>query len=551
MYEDIPTYTYYNVTVNNGSGSGRYRSGTWVTCNGNQAPESYEFSHWEEDGTIVSYQQSYGFNVNSDRTLTAHYKPIPYFTVNVINGKLADGSTSGTFLRNSNPTIIMDPAPEGMKFLQWEVIVGDENTVSQPLAETTTIRNLTKNVTVQATYYIPRPDVPYYLTIIGQHGEETTESHTVGEQVTIYADTPDEGYKFIRWSGDTQYVIDRYATPTVVNMPAKNITLEMKYDLITAVTKYHVQLFGGELLTETDPETGSETWEIEGEFEEGSIVQIRAIDIPLGFKFNGWKNDKDDGKSVSTVNEIMAEETFIRVEDFPIELTRDVIEKTKYSLQIKDGEISGSYYEGDPVPVYFSLEDTDLVNYTFVRWSGDTSYLKIFETGKPFDMTVPGDADNPQNVRMPNRNISISAIYNTSYGLYVNDKLKGYYTEGEEIQVSAEEIEGKRFIYWTGDTSYVDNKYNPNITVTMPKGSVNLIPKYHNINDNNYIGYTLTSLSNNDTINIEDIVIISGEISVGFLITDINGGIYIITELVNNEAKILKLTSIQGGGENG
>ena len=60
----------------------------------------------------------------------------------------------------------MDPAPEGMKFLQWEVIVGDENTVSQPLAETTTIRNLTKNVTVQATYYIPRPDVPYYLTII-------------------------------------------------------------------------------------------------------------------------------------------------------------------------------------------------------------------------------------------------------------------------------------------------------------------------------------------------------------------------------------------------
>ena len=554
-YEDIPetpVYTYYDITANNGSGSGTYRSGQYITVNGNKAPSGYEFSHWEENGNIISYYQNYSFSVNSNRTLTAHYKAIPYFTVTVQNGTLSNGATSGTFLRNSKPTIIMNPAPEGMKFLQWEIITGDNNDIAQPLAETTNIRNLVHNVVVKATYYVPNPEIKYTLTIIGKDGEIRTSSHAVGEQVEIYADEPDEGYKFIRWLGDTQYLIDRYATPTIVNMPGKNITFEMKYDRTDAVTKYHVILYGGELVEETNPDTGEETWSIEGEFEEGSQVKIRAIDIPLGWKFNGWKNDDDDGKSMSTVNDLMAEETFLRVEDFDIELTRDVIEKEKYKLNIVDGEISGSYYEGDPVPIYFDLENTDVTHYTFVRWSGtDTSYLKLFEGGKPFDITEPGTPDEPQTIRMPARNISISAMYTTSYSLSINDIIQDYYEEGEKIQISAEEIEGKRFTYWTGDTSYVDNKYNPNITVTMPKGSVNLIPNYHNINDNNSIGYTLTNLSNNDTINIENIVIISGEISVGFLITDSNGHIYIVTSMVDNEANIMKLTTVQGGDESG
>src|SRR5699024_6888266 len=124
------------------------------------------------------------------------------------------------------------------------------------------------------------------------------------------------------------------------------------------------------------------------------------------------------------------------------------------------------------------------------------------------------------------RDIEITALYDISYLLSIDSVEKGYYLEGENIEISAEEIEGKTFLYWEGDTDCIDSKYtknSPNIVVIMPKGSVNLIPKYSNINERNNMGYTLTNLYDNDTILQEDIIVISGEIATGFIITDING----------------------------
>lgn len=552
-YEEIKIY--HNLTVNYGKGSGRYYEEQSVFISGNQEPETYEFDEWEinsGDGTIANYllrdtQYTMG---TEDGEITAKYKPIPYFNVTVINGKLSDGSTEGTFLRNSSPRIIMDPAPEGQQFLQWEVIEGDDNDITEPLSENTTIRNLTHNVTVQATYYVPNTEIKYTLTITGKNGEITTYNYPVGEQIDIYADTPDEGYVFVKWTGDVQYVNDRYAEKAVVNMPPKNIELGMKYEQEGYVTKYHVKLYGGELLVETR-EDGTEVWDIESEFEEGTVVKIRAIDIPSGWKFNGWKNDDDNGLSMSTVKDLMKEETTLTVQDFGIELTRDIIEKDKYSLSIINGEVSGSYYDGEPVSVYFNLENTDNTHYSFIRWSGnDLAYIKLFD-GSSFDVFNPGTADEPQVIKMPARKITITGTYNASYKLSINNVEKGYYSEGEKINISAEEIEGKRFLYWEGNTEYVDNKYNPNIVVTMPNGAINLIPKYHNTNDNNYIGYTLTDLISNDNINKEDITPISGEISNGYIITDINGHIYVITNIVDNVCNLKRLTKIQGGDEDG
>ena len=549
---------YHNLTVNNGAGSGRYYEGQSVDINGNQAPDTYEFDQWQinsGNGTIANYllkNTKYTMGTE-DGEITATYKPIPYFNVTVINGKFADGSTTGRFLRDSNPQIIMDPAPEGKQFLQWEVIEGDDNDVTEPLAENTTIRHLVHDIVVQATYYIPNKDIQYTLTITGIDGEITTDNYPAGEQVNIYADTPHEGYVFVKWTGDTQYVNDKYAEKAVVNMPPKDITLGMHYEQEGFVTKYHVKLFGGELLTETR-EDGTEVWDIEGEFEEGTKVKIRAIDIPVGWKFNGWKNDNDGGLSMSTVEDLNKEETTLTVQDFDIELTRDVIEKDKYSLSIINGEVSGSYYDGEPVSVYFNLENTDNTHYSFIRWSGDDlAYIKLFD-GKSFDVFNPGTPDEPQVIRMPARNITIKGSYDTSYKLSVNNIEKGYYAEGEKISISAEEIEGKRFLYWEGDIDCIDSKYtkyNPNIVVTMPNGPVNLIPKYHNINDNNCIGYTLTDLTSNDNINIEDIISISGEISNGYIITDAKGHIYVVTNIIDNVCTITRLTKIQGGGEDG
>ena len=532
----------HNVTVNNGSGGGSYYEGQTVKCYGNQAPDTWEFSHWEENGEIISYANPYTFSMGkSDRELTAVYKEIPYFTLTVING-----SGSGTYLRNSSPMIIMDPAPEGMKFLQWEIVQGGENTVTDPLASTTRIRNLTENVTVKATYYIPNPEIQYTLTITDKEGSIQTSNHSIGEQVTIYADEPDEGYKFYKWVGDTQYLTDRYATPTIVNMPGKNITLRMEYRREGYTTMYHVILYGGELLVETDPETGEEKWDIEGEFEELSEVPIRAIDIPIGWKFNGWKDD--DEKSATTVNDLTAEETFIIVEDFDIALTRDVIEKDKYSLTVNNGETSGSFYDDIPVEIYFNLENTDTVHYTFARWSGDDlAYIKLFDGGS-FDIYNPGTGDEPQIIRMPARNITISAIYTTTYRLKITNgnisgETEGFYEKDTTVNVSANEPEeGQRFSHWIGNVEYVDNKYNPNITVTMPAGGIELTAVYVNKNNRNDVGLVNSNIYNLTSIDSTEIEIISGDLETGLIIIDIKGHMYVTTNINDTALTIVRLT---------
>lgn len=544
-YTEIDNRPSHTLTVINGSGSGTYKEGTSITCRGNQAPASYEFAYWTEGDKTISYSNPLYISMGtSDRTIQANYKPIPFFNVEIVNGKLADGSTFGTFQRNSSPQIIMDPAPDGMQFLQWEVLKGDDNDVSQPLAENTTIRNLTHDVKVQATYYVPNPEIKYTLTITGKDGEITTYNYPVGEKVDIWADSPDEGMEFFKWDGDTQYVNDKYAERAVVNMPGRNIKLSMTYVEIGGTPKFHVLLEGGKIEVEKD------RWEIEGKFEEGTILNIKADEPELGWEFFQWKKSdtaEEGDMSETTVNDLMSPETTIQVQDFRITLAVKWVEKTKRVMTVIDGYMSNSYYPGQPVPIYFQMENTDTIHYKFTRWSGDDiAYLKLVN-GKSFDVFKPEE----QDIVMPDRNITIQALYDTSYMFTISGVEQGFYLEGEKIKVSAEEIEGKTFRYWSGNTDCIDNPYNPNIEVTMPKGPVNIIPVYSNTNDRNNIGFVLTDVYNNDTIKTEDINVISGEVSNGFIFTDVNGHIYIITSVVDSICNIMRLTKTQGGDEDG
>lgn len=545
-YSPIDNRPSHTLTVINGSGSGTYKEGTTIKCYGNQAPDTYEFAYWTEGDNIISYSNPISITMGTtDRTIQANYKPIPYFNVTVING-----TGSGTYIRNSNPQITMNPAPDGMKFLQWEVKTGDDNDVTQPLAENTTIRNLTHDVVVQATYYVPNPDIKYTLTITGKDGEINTYNYPIGEQINIYADSPDEGWVFVNWTGDTQYVNNKYADKAIVNMPGKNIKLGMHYEREGFVTTYHVLLEGGKIQVEDD------RWEIEGRFEEGTVLNIKADDPMLGWEFSQWKKSEDasaDDKSEETVASLIESETTLQVQDFDIKLAVEWRRLETKTLTIKDGNStatlpgSGSYYPGQPVPIYFSLQDTESNRYEFIKWSGDDiAYLKLID-GTSFNVLK----EEEQDIKMPDRNIEITALYDISYLLSVNNVEKGYYLEGESVEISAEDIEGKTFLYWKGDITCIDSKYteyNQNIVVIMPKGSVNLIPVYSNTNERNNIGYTLTNLYDNDTILAEDIVVISGEISTGFIITDVSGHIYVVTSIVENQTINIKRLTLKNTG---
>lgn len=564
---------YHTLTVNNGSGSGSVAEGSGRIIDGNQAPSTYEFDYWEiisGNGTIdnvYSRQTTYRMGT-TDGEVTAHYKPIPYFTVTVING-----TGSGTYIRNSHPTIEMNPAPEGMQFLQWEVLQGGNNSVHQPLAENTYIENLTQDVTVKATYYVPKSETPYTLSITHKDGKVETSQHSIGERFTIYADPPNEGYEFRRWDGDTQYLTGenaRYTETPNVQMPGRNIELSMRYKPEGATELFHVVLKNGELLvsTQEDPETGkiTETWSDNGEFEEGSVVRIRAVNIPHGYSFYRWWNPDDDGKSMGTVAQLENPDTTLTVEDFDITLERAIQENAKYTLTLLGGgQRPGSYYENDEVPLYFPDLDEETIHYAWKRWSGrDINWaianlkVKTQSGTTAFDPYNDGDSgNNPQVIIMPAKALELEATFTRKYRLNLinatSDGQSQIFSEpGIQIPVVANQPQtGKVFWKWSGDTDYIigNSLYNLTITVGMPETPINLTALYEDASDPTDIGYTSEDLYSKTQINTSDITIISGTIRFGFIITDVKGHLFMVDQVENGVATIIRLTQKQSGGD--
>src|SRR5699024_4910877 len=63
----------YTVTVENGTGGGKFDEGTEITVTAT-VPEGKEFESWQSEGTVVSTANPYTFTVRKDITLTATFK---------------------------------------------------------------------------------------------------------------------------------------------------------------------------------------------------------------------------------------------------------------------------------------------------------------------------------------------------------------------------------------------------------------------------------------------------------------------------------------------
>lgn len=544
----------YDLTVNTSDGvslQGQYRANTKISLpSSTLANEDTEWDKWTVRSGLMSIVNPFlmtsdAYTGTQDTIVDASYKEIPYYTLHIINGVFSNGETTITVMRNSNVLITMDSAPEGQAFLIWEIVSGN-TTFQAPRAEQTYLTNITANATVRATYYTPDDELRYTLSITNKNGATTVTSHAMGDQVNITADTPDNGYEFYRWSGDTNYVEDRYLANTNVLIPGKNINLYMVYRRTGYTTLYDVELHNGKMLVGMSGET--EIWESEGQFEEGAIVQIQADAVPAGYKFNGWRNTTDGGASMSTVNDLTAMRTYLTVENFDIELTASNILEGVNALNIRDGEVSGAYSENTPVSVYFSKTDTNTVRYVFNEWTGDTN-LELFAGGN-FDVTDDGGrGSTPQTIRMPDHNVDLVATYTTEYKItLVNGKFQDTSTvkwieQGDEVTITADTIAHKTFSYWYSSVNgVVTNIYNPTTTITVGHKEFTVTAVYVNENEPNGVGFVLTSLYDYNTIDTEAINIISGQIDVGFLISDNTGHLYVITSYSDGTANILRLT---------
>lgn len=373
------------------------------------------------------------------------------------------------------------------------------------------------------------PDAKFVCITYDIDGNTKTYTKQIGEVFEIKASPAPAGYEFYKWDGDTQYIgyyqgqhETKYMSTIHLSMPSDNVILRMLYKPQGAVIISHVILHNGKIRLGEYP---SYTYVTEGEFTEDTVLTIVADPVVQEhWLFSKWGGDID---SIATVTDIYATTTTITVPNYDVELTREIMEHAKYTLALTNGEVAGSYYAGDLVSVYYSPPNGN-PRYVFSQWTGDISKVTL-QGGGAFDPTYAGTPNNPQVIVMPEDDVSLVAEYTvqTHTLTVINGTGSGLYAEGDPVSIQGTApSQDVVFLRWDGDISYIVNPFVENTQVIMPGENITVAAIYVNTLQSNDIGYTMSDLSNQSTVDRSEVIIISGTIQVGFVITDCLGNIY-------------------------
>ncbi len=144
FYVVPPSNTYYQLTVNNGTGGGFYTSNTSVAISANNAPAGQAFQQWV--GAPVGSPTSASTTLlmpGSNVTVTATYAPVNQtYALTVVNG-----TGSGSYASNASVTITANPPAAGQVFQSWTGAA-----VANPLSATTTLVMPAATAKVTANY---------------------------------------------------------------------------------------------------------------------------------------------------------------------------------------------------------------------------------------------------------------------------------------------------------------------------------------------------------------------------------------------------------------
>jgi hypothetical protein len=332
------------------------------------------------------------------------------------------GSGSGAYTNNAQVAIAANSTP-GRTFVAW---IGDTQYVASATASNTTVTMPANEITLTATYD------QSILTVNGGTGGGT---YTNGQQVGIVAAELPEKI-FVAWTGDAQYVASATSATTTVTMPAQDIALTATYVSKT----YVLTVYGG---------SG------DGSYTNGHLAAISASTNPPR-NFVAWIGDTGVLSS-NTAN------TTVVMSTNAVNLTATFDQTI---LTVSNGLGSGTYTNGNVVAIEANAPDVGKV---FAQWTGDTQYVASVTASNT-------------TVNVPVQDISLTATYAdavVTYALTVTSGSGGgSYTNGQQVEISADVIGGKTFVAWTGDTAYVDNASSASATVTMPAQAVNLTATY-------------------------------------------------------------------------
>lgn len=521
----------YDVTVKKGTATPSFaKEGTEIIITANTIP-GRKFERWnvlsdnvtlaDENRNITTFNMPAG-----EVQVEAKYKALQSITV-IDGAYTVNGETTTEAVKGDKIVATANPAPEGEKFVGWNVVgvdgLTDEQKAVSPIefdmpkngveltAQYKTLRNIVVN---NGTY-----------TVNGTDDKQAVE----GDKINIKA-AERPGYQFVRWE-----VVTDNVTITGVNneeatftMPNENVELKARYNKL-----YTITVDGGHADV-TSALTGKE-------------ITVDA-DVPDGKKFMGWKAD---GITLTPAQQQSKHITFFMPEG-NVTLTAEY--KTLHTVTVIGANgtstvLPDTYIEGDTVTVnaekygipageFDSWESNDIRLTTDKRQSPtltfkmvDKNVTLIAVPKTLFTITVTGGTVNgesttarvkagdwvtikaenkgddwkfiewkltgPENFtldtsqstvqfQMPSGNVTLEAVQMEYRTVTINNGNSSTVNEkalhGDSITVTADEVDGKRFAYWevTGPdgTKKLTDK---TITVTVPEGDITLTAKYNEL----------------------------------------------------------------------
>ena len=525
----------YDVTVKKGTATPSFaKEGTLVAIIAESIP-GRKFERWDVLGDNVTVtldnknSKTATFNMPAGNVeVEAKYKMLQSITVNDGTYTVNDETTTEA-VKGDKIVATANPAPEGQKFVGWEVVGVDGLTDEQKAASPIEFEMPKNGVKLTAQYKTLHNIVVNNgtYTVNGTDDKQAVE----GDKIAIKA-AERPGYQFVRW----EVVTDDNVTITGVNnkeatftMPNENVELRARYNKL-----YTITVDGGHADV-TSALTGKE-------------ITVDA-DVPDGKKFMRWKAE---GITLTPAQQQSEHITFFMPEG-NVTLTAEY--KTLHTVTVigADGRstvLPGTYIEGDTVTV--NAADYDIPADEFDSWESNDIRLTTDKRQSPtltfkmvdknvtltavpktlFTITVTGGTVNgesttarvkagdwvtikaenkgddwkfiewkltgPENFtldtsqstvqfQMPSGNVTLEAVQmeyrtvtinNGNSPTTVNDKA----LHGDSITVTADEVDGKRFAYWevTGPDG-PEKLTDKTITVTVPEGDITLTAKYNEL----------------------------------------------------------------------
>lgn len=519
----------YDVTVKKGTATPSFaKEGTPITITADTIP-GRKFERWDvlNDKVTLANKNSNTTTFNmpaGEVQVEAKYKALQSITVN--DGTYTvNGATTTEAVKGDKIVATANTAPEGEKFVGWDVVgvegLTDEQKAASPIefempkngvkltAQYKTLHNIVVN---NGTY-----------TVNGTDDKQAVE----GDKIAIKA-AERPGYQFVRWE-----VVPDNVTITGVNneeatfiMPNENVELKARYNKLYTITvdgghaDVTSALTGKEITVDADVPDGKKfmSWKAEGitltpaqqqsdhitffmpegnvtlkaeyktlhtvtvigadgrstvlpdTYIEGDMVTINAADygIPAG-EFDHWESNDIR----LTTDKWQSPTLTFKMVDKNVTLT--AVPKTLFTITVTGGTVNGEsttarVKAGDWVTIKAENKGDD---WKFIEWklTGPENFtLDTSQSTVRFQM--PSGNVTLEAVQMEYRTVTI----NNGSGSTVNDKA----LHGDSITVTAEEVDGKRFAYWEvtgpdGTKKLTDKK----ITVTVPEGDITLTAKYN------------------------------------------------------------------------